>query len=304
MAHTGKNREKLGDRLTGILTRLNNGETLDTHALAAEYSVSLRTIQRDIGRFGHLLDDTKGRHYTLNRNRHGYLSQNDIARICRFASIQELFPEADRRFFQEKLAQSITVKGFQYEDIRHKTAEFDLIAQAVAQRNILSFDYAKAGGGERKSYRIEPYRLLNKNGIWYLVGLDQGKQKTYCFTQIENLKKQPETFLPDQDTARRINETDSLYHGSHLSEIVIRTDAEAAPYFKRRPLLPNQETIRELEDGSLLLACKNASPLEVVPIVRYWIPHVSIVSPAGLQEKMEQELRAYLGGNPNLNNMG
>lgn len=297
MAKPSKTQTAIAERLTGILTRLNNGETLDTHSLAAGYGVSLRTVQRDLNRFGHLLDDTKGRYYTLNRSRHGYLSENDIARICRFASIQELFPEADRRFFQEKLAQSITIKGFQYEDIRHKTAEFDLIAQAVAQRNILSFDYVKSGGsGGRKSYRIEPYRLLNKNGIWYLVGLDKGKQKTYCFTQIENPQAESETFLHDEDTARRIHETDSLYHGSHLSEIVVRTDAESAPYFKRRPLLPNQETVRELEDGGLLLACKNASPLEVVPIVRYWIPHVHIVSPAGLQEKMEQELRLYLGG--------
>jgi hypothetical protein len=41
-----------------------------------------------------------------------------------------------------------------------------------------------------------------------------------------------------------------------------------------------------------------------VPIVRYWIPHIRIISPEGLQVEMEQELAEYLkcpliGDNPN-----
>jgi transcriptional regulator-like protein, helix-turn-helix domain-containing protein len=288
-------REVISARLIELLTRLNSGETLDIHQLRDQYRVSLRTIQRDINRLGELTESTKGRYYRLNTGRHGLLSRNEIERFCRFASIQDLFPETDRRFFLDKLAQSVTVKGFQYEDIKSRQHEFDLVTQAIDQRNPLTFSYAKSDGSV-KNYRIEPYRLVNKNGIWYLIGLDHGKQKTFCFSQIRQPQKESDTFLFDSGFAQTIDQTDSLYHGNHIGEIVVRIAARAAPYFTRRALLPNQETVRSLEDGSLLLACKNVNPMEVVPIVQYWIPHVSIVSPAGLQEQMERKLRAYLDG--------
>jgi len=32
----------------------------------------------------------------------------------------------------------------------------------------------------------------------------------------------------------------------------------------------------------------------VLPIVRYWIPHIRIISPEGAQVDMEQELARYL----------
>ena len=301
MASPSKHQLKIAERLADILTRLNNGEILVPQQLAAKYEISLRTIQRDIGRLSHLLDkNSKG--YFIDKNRHGHLGAGEIERICRFASIQDLFPEPDRKFFREALRQSVTVKGFQYEDIKSRQHEFDLITQAIDQRNPLTFSYAKTDGSI-KNYRLEPYRLVNKNGIWYLVGLDCGKQKTFCFSQIRNPQKERDTFLFDEELSRRIEESDSLYHGNHIGEIVVRIAALAAPYFTRRALLPNQETVRHLEDGSLLLACKNVSPMEVVPIVQYWIPHVSIVSPAGLQEQMERKLRAYLDGKPEATDM-
>jgi len=34
----------------------------------------------------------------------------------------------------------------------------------------------------------------------------------------------------------------------------------------------------------------------VLPIVRYWIPHIRIISPEGLQEELEAELLGYLSG--------
>ena len=33
---------------------------------------------------------------------------------------------------------------------------------------------------------------------------------------------------------------------------------------------------------------------QVLPIVRYWIPHIRIISPEGLQTDMEKDLRGYL----------
>lgn len=40
--------EKLAYRLASILSKLNEGERLDTHQLAEEFAIDVRTIQRDL----------------------------------------------------------------------------------------------------------------------------------------------------------------------------------------------------------------------------------------------------------------
>lgn len=36
------------------------------------------------------------------------------------------------------------------------------------------------------------------------------------------------------------------------------------------------------------------SEFQRLPIVRYWIPHIRIISPEGLQAEMEKDIRGYL----------
>ncbi|WP_455001747.1 WYL domain-containing protein [Cardiobacterium hominis] len=217
------------------------------------------------------------------------MTNEDIRRFARYASVQELFPDTDRRFYEEKLHQSILVKGFQYENIRARQKEFDQITRAISNHRRISFQYNKVGNQESKTYRLAPYQLVNKNGIWYLVGTDDDhRQKTYCFSQIRSL------ITHDPALQETIRTTDSIYYGNQIKEIIVEISPLAAGYFQRRALLPNQETVRELENGGLLLACKNVNPREVVPIVQYWIPHSRIISPAEIQQQMAQALRDYL----------
>lgn len=51
---------------------------------------------------------------------------------------------------------------------------------------------------------------------------------------------------------------------------------------------------KELEDGGLIVSTRVGHTNEVLPIVRYWIPHIRIISPEGLQDELERELRGYV----------
>lgn len=66
---------------------------------------------------------------------------------------------------------------------------------------------------------------------------------------------------------------------------------EVASYFKRRRLIANQAIEKELEDGGLIVSAKVGHLNQILPIVRYWIPHIRIISPETL---MEGELAEYL----------
>lgn len=290
--------EKLAYRLSIILCRLNTGERLDVHQLAEEFQINIRTIQRDLNERLDFLawNEHGGRYYSLDKAKLGHLYPQDIERFARFCSIQDLLPKIDRTFYQEHLTQSIQIKGFQYEDIKNRQPEFDLIRQSIENRNTIEFHYRKAGQEKGKYYTLEPYSLLNRNGIWYVIGIDceAGKQKTFCFTQMTCISRQPETFEPNAELLKAIQENDSISHGNQLNEVIVQIAPQVAPYFLRRALLPNQELIRKLDDGGLLLASRNIHENEIVPIVQYWLPMAKIVSPIELQQKMEQRLRDYL----------
>lgn len=287
----------MAQRFIAILVALNNGERIDIKQLTTDFGVSVRTIQRDISE--RLLDllvwEEQGpRYYKLNRQKQGFFSAEDIERFARFASVAELFPKVDRQFFQEKLTESIKVKGFQYENISHLEKEFNELQRAIERHRLIDFSYVKSGQIQPKFYKIAPYCLINKNGIWYVIGTDNGKQKTFCFSQIRMLKVLDETFEPNQQMLEEINNSDSISVGNQISEVLIKVSSEAAPYFLRRNLLSNQELVHKSENNELILSCKNIHEFEIVPLVQYWIPHLTIISPSELQGRMVEKLQEYL----------
>ncbi len=297
-----KKNEILAKRISVILDKLNRGLRLDVNQLAEEFDTSIRTIQRDFkDRLNFLYWEEEGsRYYKLNRQKSGFLTEEDIQRFAVFASISDLFPKIDRTFYQEKLLQSIQVKGFQYEDINGKEQEFELLNQAIKNHQVISFSYYKNSTKQSKFYQVCPYSLINKNGIWYLIAIDKVKQKSFCFTQISHLKILADRFEPNPKFIEEIKANDSISHGNQIGEIVIKVSAYAAPYFLRRNLLPNQKLVHKTENGELILSSENVNELDIVPIVQYWIPHLVIISPSEMQNKMLEKLQQYLSNHKSL----
>lgn len=94
----------------------------------------------------------------------------------------------------------------------------------------------------------------------------------------------------------KLREEDGVWLGEDSKEIVLKISAEVAGYFKRRKLIANQVIEKALEDGGLIVSAKVGRANQVMPIVRYWIPHIRIIRPEGLQEALEVDFAAYLEG--------
>nr|MBF0222545.1 WYL domain-containing protein [Desulfobulbaceae bacterium] len=131
-------------------------------------------------------------------------------------------------------------------------------------------------------------------GIWYLVARDNEKLKTFSFTKIEKLTQLNTRFAQDPEIDKKLKEEDGIWLGDKKKEIVLNISYKIASYFKRRKLIANQIIEKELEDGGLIVSAKVGHVNQVLPIVRYWIPHIRIISPEGLQVDMEKDLRNYL----------
>ncbi|GHT80765.1 hypothetical protein AGMMS49960_03060 [Betaproteobacteria bacterium] len=157
----------------------------------------------------------------------------------------------------------------------------------------MRFDYQK-DEHTRKAVEVAPYRLINHDGIWYLAASDAGQIKAYAFSKIRLLELTPTTFQPDPALQKLLNEEDSIWLNEKKTEVVLKVTPPAASYFKRRKLLAQQVIEKELEDGGLIVSGKFAHPNQILPTIRYWLPHIHIVSPEGWQEELEAGLTDYL----------
>lgn len=295
---TDSHHETLVYRLSQILVKLNQGLKLDPKALADEFKVNLRTIQRDLNeRFAYLpLEKIEG-HYRLDPTFLGKLSTKDIERFASLAGVRGLFPSLSddflRDIFDDRMQGALLVKGHNYEDLRGKEKLFGALEKAIYDRKQICFDYAKEGS--LKSYsEIAPYKLINHKGIWYLTALDDDKLKSFSFSKILHLKVLDTSFDWNPAIDSKISSDDGIWHSDTQREVVLKASPEVAGYFKRRKLIGNQVIEKELSDGSLIISAKVSHDNQILPIVRYWIPNLSIISPESLQAELEQGLSVYL----------
>ena len=295
---TDSHHETLVYRLSQMLVKLNQGLKLDPKALADEFKVNLRTIQRDLNeRFAYLPLEKVDGHYRLDPTFLGKLSTKDIERFASLAGVRGLFPSLSddflRDIFDDRMQGALLVKGHNYEDLRGKEKLFGALEKAIYDRKQISFDYAKEG--TLKSYTgVAPYKLINHKGIWYLTALDADKLKSYSFSKIQHLKVLDTGFEWNAALDSKIASDDGIWHSDTQREVVLKASPEVAGYFKRRKLIGNQVIEKELADGSLIISAKVSHDNQILPIVRYWIPNLSIISPESLQAELEQGMKAYL----------
>jgi predicted DNA-binding transcriptional regulator YafY len=99
---------------------------------------------------------------------------------------------------------------------------------------------------------------------------------------------------PYKRIQKMLDEEDSIWLSEKKTEVVLTISPAAAVYFKRRALIARQTIIKKFENGGLLVSGKFAHPNQILPIVRYWIPHARIIEPKSWRDEVEAGLRAYL----------
>ena len=285
-------RDKLAVRLTQILKKLNDGEPFCIKELASEFGVSKRTIERDLfERFAFLPIDRDGGKFFLNEKYLGKLSPSDIRNFAVLSGIKGLFPNLENGFLTEMLdartAENISVRGHHYEEIEDKKDIFVQLQRAISEKLIIEFRYSN------KHRVCEPYKLINNKGIWYIAATQESETKSFSLSKISDFIVTNQKFEPDIQKAAAIDGDEGIWYGTTY-EITIEISADVAGYFRRRNLLPNQRIIKELEGGGLLVSSNTSMPSHVAAVVRYWIPHLKIISPQELQNSLIEELKRYM----------
>ena len=289
-----KQHDTIATRLIVIISKLNQGERFTVDELVDEFNVTARTIQRDLNdRLSFLPIKKTNGYYHLEEYYLGKLALKDIKNFATLSGIKGLYPTLEDSFISDildtKFNQAYLIKGHNYEDIANKSKEFKLLETAILDTKIVQFTY------KDKNRTVQPYKLINTKGIWYLAGVEDDTLKTFSFNKISNLSILNDTFVIDDNISKTIKDDDNVWFTPNQIEVTLEVDNSVANYFKRRKILPNQTIIEDTQD-KLIVSTKVSYEDEILKIVRYWIPNVKILQPINLQSNLENGLKEYLNG--------
>ena len=288
--------EKVSYRLAEILTRLNSGEKLTVKGLAQDYETHPRTIFRDFNeRLAFLPFEIEGDSYFLPASYLGKLNYQDIKNFAQISGIGSLYPKLDKSFLREILdsrANAVySAKGYFFEDASLFSDSLSVLKEAIRECRQIEFLY------KNELRVVQPYRIVHHHGCWYLAAVAQGTLRAYRLSRISQLKSLQEfaVFELDEAILKQLENEESIWFGQEKQEIILSVHGDVALHFKQRQLLPEQLVIKALDDGGLLISSKISHVTQILPLVRYWIPHLKIVNPESLQQQLEAELKGYLG---------
>lgn len=288
--------ETLANRLVDTLTRLNSGERLTCSMLAEIHQTHPKTIRRDLLRLEscNLPIQKDGQYYYMEAAYLGQLTFKDIRTFARISGIHHLYPNLDVSFIRELLdsrSRSIyDAKGYFFEDAGQFKTLFEVIGEAIQKNQQVAFLY------KDEPRVVEPYRFVHHHGCWYLAAVRKGQLRAYRLSRITLSPSSHELaiFIPDSTILEQLENEESIWFGQEKFEVILTVDHEVALHFEQRQLLPEQQVIKHLDDGGLLLSSRITHTTQLLPLVRYWIPHLKIVNPEHLQEELEKELKGYL----------
>ncbi|BAM12509.1 putative transcriptional regulator [Helicobacter cinaedi PAGU611] len=301
-------------RIVRIFQAFINGEHISMRELAKEFNVDLRTIQRDINQrlsFLPIQRDKEGKCY-LQEESLGKLGFKDIREFARLSGIWGLYPSLDDRFLGDLLhiplptywdnhtdqtpvlkSNAIIIKNQGFENISHHRLVFTQLSQAILKHKIAFFIY------KDKKREVCPYRLLNNNGIWYLLADESGVLKHFAFSRIKSLNVKDTHFTPSQEIESMIEKSKVQWINSNPKSVKLQVQNIAKEYFMRKAFISNMRV--EYEDSMYFyVVCNHSYDDEILNLVKIFLPFVKIVEPVELQEKLERILQEYLKDSQNI----
>lgn len=269
-------RSKQSRRLIAIFERLNNGEAVNKSALAQEYNVSEKTVQRDLDelrayfadsyRCNTIHYDRASNSYSLAQSDQGWLRNVDVLALCKVLLESRAFNKREMNELIDKLLLQISPadcphvekligkERVSYVEPRHGKDLLELIwllSEHITEQNIIEIQYCRQDG-KAVQRKIEAVGILFSEFYFYLLAYIPGQRDhpyTYRVDRIESIRDGFGTFsIPYKDRFQDGEFRDRvqfMYSGS-LQTVVFEYSGPSLEAIQDR--LPTSRIIKE-EDG-------------------------------------------------------
>ncbi|MCW7944215.1 DeoR family transcriptional regulator [Streptomyces hygroscopicus] len=206
------------DRLLSILLLLQTRGRVPAHELAERLEVSVRTIYRDVealsasgvpvyaerGRHGGIellagfrtdvtgltADESRALFILAAQGAHAALGL-DAALGSALRKVMAALP-APHRPAAEATSRRILVDATRWKGGPQPAVDLDVLQDAVFADRRLRLRYRHSGDTEPHTYTVDPYGLVSKAGVWYLVADRRGRPQLFRADRVRSA-----TLLPD-----------------------------------------------------------------------------------------------------------
>ncbi|MDE9518126.1 WYL domain-containing protein [Xenorhabdus bovienii] len=225
MTQAERRHDRLAVRLSLIISRLVAGETLDLRTLATEFGVSVRTLRRDFReRLMYLdLEYRKGQCRLLSGGRQRELA---VMTFARQSGVEALFTGMDNHLVDSLLSGPGESPCLIWQGVAQASSPdlgvFTRLVSAVSEHRKVTL----LGSGCRCT-DLAPYRLVLREGEWYLTGEHQARIAVFPLTDIRAVTLHNDSFTPDTAVRDILSRTDflqALPHFRFFHSLLVATD--------------------------------------------------------------------------------
>ncbi|MBU0675189.1 MAG: WYL domain-containing protein [Proteobacteria bacterium] len=188
--------------------------------------------------------------------------------------------------------QAENIFSFEFIEIKQVSQVIDALVEALLARRTVRFTYRSLGDAGDSSREVEPYRLHNCMGNWYLVGycLLRKAPRIFQINRIHDLSLGTRPFIKERfDVEIFLGEPFGIFKGKAANRVRLLFDSFAAAIIREEFWHPNQN-IEETPDG-LILTLPVANFTEIKMKVLKYGRHVKVLEPQELQDMIVEEAR-------------
>ena len=305
-------------RILKIISLIQGQKGWDVKRLAAECSVTQRTIYRDLD----LLEgagipyfyDAEQKCYQIRRDffmppvdltldealaivalgEHiGGQEQIPVTKAANraVAKIRSRLPDRIRRELEGldnhvsiKLAAGISPHGI--DDV------YEQVRTAIVTRRVLRCRYDSVSGTKKdETFQFRPYTLFFQQRAWYVVGYHEGRReirnlKLNRFTDI-SLTETPYDVPASFNLKKHLGNAWRMMRGKSTYDVELRFDAEFADTISDTHWHDTQQVDWQ-DDGSIVFRCKVDGLDEIVWWVLSMGPHCRVIAPKELAQRVRE----------------
>lgn len=314
-------------RLLSILEQLSKHPKVSVKELALLYDVSPKSIQNDFKILNEYFSEKllkKGESYTLlDEDKFSKIFKSKPQTIKRFlqlismvdATFYNKFMEEYSELFKElNLTASpiYQIEDSPYERLNKENQKIlEKLELFIADRNYINITYTHPNIDTFVYAHSIPLKILYLKENWYLAVLTTNniknnsifkKLRINFITKIQESRLEPKHFHSDHiekvKAERFLKTIQSSFSDMETTnyKVVLEVSLTVARYFKTKQYLKSQKVIKELANGNILVTYDITNDMEIIPLIQQWIPHIQVLEPLDLKEKIVKNIENFMKG--------
>ena len=314
-------------RVLELLKRFNDGNKVCIESLSNDplwFGKSEKTIRRDLDVIKKYFPNTfelirgskgeKGCYKAITKEAFNNFLKPELLSVMiqtfNMASRNDLFDsfdldENDRRIISKKIKEIEGIYEFKskpFENAKSDTKIFHHLERSIKNQKCIVIEYNLDDKIEK--YEIKPYKILFINENFYLACEMVDSEYEFSLfrvSKIKTIENTKKTFHKNYEIVDFIKDIQTPFpqyrrdYKRHLVDIKLEVDSKKAYFFRAKNFLKSQKIESVKENGNLIVSYRVTQEMEVEELIKRWLPYIRVIEPISLKERIENELREYLG---------